>query len=229
MYLWNLIFIGIWLNMRSPNRHTLGMSLREFPEKFNWRGKNPPWIWALPSHGVGSFNEYKKKASQGNTSTLCSEMKSQGWELLLPSLLSHCDGWQPQPTSPHFLAEDTSWPVHVTGERKVTTAVLYGESPDISVGNPTKSVFLVLPQKLITGRCGPHVRERQELMVTQTNSRILSRLFFVSLNSSPFSDARFTLSLKLFWFSLLCPAAVCWRRGGWWEGTHWAVTLFTNS
>lgn len=129
----------------------------------------------MPSRGVGSFTEYKKKASQPGTSILCSEVKGQGGELLLPSCLSHHDGWQPQSTSrsTHFLAEDASCPVHVTGVTKLPLLYCMGKAQTFcgkSYKVSIRMLFLVLPQKLITGRCGPRMRVRRELMVTQTNS-----------------------------------------------------------
>lgn len=39
--LWGLTWLSVWWCLESPRRHTSGMSVRVFQEKFNWVGKTP--------------------------------------------------------------------------------------------------------------------------------------------------------------------------------------------
>jgi hypothetical protein len=46
-----LIFLTTWLPLESPCRHTLGCITisKVFPERSNWKGDDPPWIWVAMS------------------------------------------------------------------------------------------------------------------------------------------------------------------------------------
>lgn len=61
--------------------------------------QRPEEVVGSPGTGVRGNCEYKKKGNQPSVGVLCSEVKREGRELLLPSRLPHHGGWKPQTLS----------------------------------------------------------------------------------------------------------------------------------
>lgn len=115
-----------------------------------------------------------------------------------------------KPWAKHILSkENASCPVEVAVVRKVANEKQWGK-PGLFHGKSfktsTRGLFLVLPQRLTADMCRPRIREGPSRWSHRSIYTLFSRFLSVPLSTSPFSAASFTLSLKLFWFSLTYPA-----------------------